>query len=186
MNLHADAIRFLYESSDCKAVQFRYALLGFDILMLVYLVVSSFFYGSSITHFLDVFFGIAILLDFLARLAINRPLIRYLLNPITLADLMVILSLLLPIVGENLAFLRVARMFRLFRSYHVMDHLGLDFPYFQKYGVFPRFRPNQMLRSLGQYLVTTLSNDETLFISHIFQKYKTCFKFASPDVNFER
>ena len=133
MKNYTQTIEFLYESSEVKAVRFRYALLCFDLLMLAYLVLSSFFYGSSLTHFLDVFFGIAILLDFLARLVISKPLMRYLLNPITLADVIVIFSLLLPMVGENLAFLRIARMFRLLRSYHVMDHLAKDIPYFQKH-----------------------------------------------------
>lgn len=132
MNRLHSALQYLYESSEKPAIRFRYTLLGFDVLVLAYLVTSSFYYGSALTHALDTFFGVAVLLDFSARLIISRPIMRYLFNPITLADVVVILSLLLPMVGENLAFLRVARMFRLLRSYHVMEHLARDVPYFQK------------------------------------------------------
>lgn len=132
MNHWRTTLHYLYESSEKPAVRFRYALLMFDLVMLAYLVVSSFYYGSAFIEILDICFGLAVLLDFLVRLITSKSLLKCLLNPITLADAIVILSLLLPMVGENLAFLRVARMFRLMRSYHVMDHLARDVPYFNK------------------------------------------------------
>ena len=47
-------------------------------------------------------------------------------------DLVVIASLLAPIVGEGLAFLRVARMLRLLRSYQTVRRLRTDFVFFRR------------------------------------------------------
>lgn len=55
-----------------------------------------------------------------------------LLHPFGIADLVVIASLLAPIVGEGLAFLRVARVFRLLRSYQLLKRLRQDFFWFHR------------------------------------------------------
>lgn len=121
----------LYEGDSPHAVRFRYALLGFDIATVIFLVVSSFFYGNEIVEWLDIVFGICILADFLARLWISRSRASFILNPLGFADLVVAVSLLLPLLGENLAFLRVIRALRLFRSYHMVNNLNRDFLFFR-------------------------------------------------------
>jgi voltage-gated potassium channel len=123
----------LYEGDSPSAARFRYALLGFDIATVLFLVVSSFFYGHEIVEWLDIVFGVFILADFLARLWISRSKASFLLNPLGFADIVVAVSLLLPLLGENLAFLRVIRALRLFRSYRMMSNLKRDLPFFQKH-----------------------------------------------------
>ena len=49
-----------------------------------------------------------------------------------LIDLVVIASMLAPIVGEGLAFLRVARVLRLLRSYTMVKRLRQDFRWFRR------------------------------------------------------
>ena len=58
---------------------------------------------------------------------------RDLLHPLGIADMVVIVSLLAPIVGEGLAFLRVARMLRLLRSYQTVRRLRTDFDFFRRH-----------------------------------------------------
>ena len=47
-------------------------------------------------------------------------------------DILVIVSMLAPIVGEGLAFLRVARVLRLLRSYTMVKRLRQDFRWFRR------------------------------------------------------
>ena len=51
----------------------------------------------------------------------------------TAADLVVIVSLLLPFFIENLAFLRIARALRLLRSYHLLRDLRRDSRWFRQH-----------------------------------------------------
>jgi voltage-gated potassium channel len=72
-----------------------------------------------------------LILDFAARLYAERKRMRHLLSLATAADLIVIVSLLLPFFIENLAFLRVARALRLLRSYHLLRDLRTDSAWFR-------------------------------------------------------
>jgi voltage-gated potassium channel len=104
-------------------------MLGVDLLVVGFVVVSSFFRGRAATEVLDPILGTIILLDLMARLWIaGRPL-RELFHPITLADVIVIVSLLVPAAGENFAFLRVLRVLRVLRSYRMMARLRRDVPF---------------------------------------------------------
>jgi voltage-gated potassium channel len=67
----------------------------------------------------------------MARLYAERATLRYLLNLTTVADLIVICSLLLPVFLENVAFLRIARALRLLRSYHLLRDLRADSAWFR-------------------------------------------------------
>ncbi|WP_455377970.1 ion channel [Petrachloros mirabilis] len=123
-------LRALYESDAPRGVHFRYILLLFDLGVILFLIVSSFFPGTVLTELFDLLFGLIILMDFSARMLISRSRLHELTHLSGIADIIVIISLLAPVVGENLAFLRVARSLRLLRSYQLMDRLQRDFPYF--------------------------------------------------------
>jgi voltage-gated potassium channel len=107
-------------------------MLGVDLMVVGFVVVSSFHRGTGWAEVLDPIFGTIVLLDFLARLWIARRPLRELLHPITIADLIVIVSLLAPAAGENFAFLRVLRMLRVLRSYRTAVRLGRDVPFFRR------------------------------------------------------
>jgi voltage-gated potassium channel len=96
-----------------------------------FVVASSFFRGTAWTEVLDPVLGTIILLDLAARLWIARRPLRELFHPITLADVIVVFSLLAPAAGENFAFLRVLRTLRLLRSYRMLARLRRDVPFFR-------------------------------------------------------
>lgn len=126
------ALHALYFGDSLQAVRFRYGLLLLDVVTLLFLAVSSFYYGTPLVEMLDVVFGVFILLDVGVRLWLSEKRAAYLLNPYGIADIVTVASLLLPLLGENLAFLRVVRALRLFRSYEVMSRMEKDFPFFRR------------------------------------------------------
>ncbi|GGW44449.1 ion transporter [Gemmobacter lanyuensis] len=122
----------LYEGETPRGVRFRYALLIFDITTILFLVGSSFTHHGLAVEIADAVIGLAIVADFTARLWISRNRLGELLHPAGVADLVVIASLLAPLAGEGLAFLRVARMLRLLRSYRLLSRLRQDFAFFRR------------------------------------------------------
>ena len=122
----------LYRGDGPVSRRFRYAMLGFDASMIVFIVVSSFFHGSDIVELLDYAFGFFVLLDFIARFATAKLPWKDLMHPAGLADIVVMLSLLAPLAGENLAFLRAVRALRLLRSYHIEKALIQDFDFVRR------------------------------------------------------
>ena len=125
-------IDLLYNGNSRAAHRFSYGLIMFDAVMVIFIVVSSFLEGHPVVETLDAVFGVGVLVDFLARLAITKKRLRAFTRLDGIADLIVIASLLAPVVGENLAFLRVARALRLFRSYQLISRLRRDFPVFRR------------------------------------------------------
>ncbi len=77
----------------------------------------------------DLAIATVLALDFAARVFIARRRWRYLLDPLTIVDAVVILTLVLPLLIENGAFLRVLRAVRLLRSYRVLQDLRGHFPF---------------------------------------------------------
>lgn len=127
-----DRLRELYESKTPRGRRFRYGLLAFDLVTIAFIVATSFIPRAPVVEMLDVMFGIVILADFAARLAISRQPIRELLHPATWADIAAIISFLAPIIGEGVGFLRILRTLRLMRTYHLLAQLRADSRYFRR------------------------------------------------------
>jgi voltage-gated potassium channel len=125
-------LRELYYGWSPRAVRFRYALLAFDLVVIGFVVASSFFFGHPLVEALDLIFGTLILADFGARLLASRSPLNELVHPLGIADSIVILSFLAPIAGANFAFLRIVRALRLFRSYQLVSRLRRDFTFFRR------------------------------------------------------
>jgi len=121
----------LYLGDSTRAHRFRYGLLVFDLVTIAFLVVSSFLQTAG-TEVIDAVIGLVIAADFAARLWIAPSRWRMLASPFGIADIVVIASLLAPIVGEGMAFLRIARMLRLLRSYELLARLRQDFDWFRR------------------------------------------------------
>ena len=124
-------LRYLYEGGTHRAHQFRYALLVFDLVTLLFIVATSFAPRNDVVETLDVVFGLIMLADFTARLFISRHRLRDLAHPTTWTDIAAIVSFLAPLVGEAAGFLRILRTLRLLRSYQLLARLRRDFPYFR-------------------------------------------------------
>ena len=132
MTRTVELIRELYFGETPAAHRFRYALLGFDLLVLAYIVVSSFFYHASAIGIIDVILGVIVLLDTTARIIASERRWFELLSIGTIIDLVVVASLLAPLSGHNLAFLRVLRALRFLRSYRTIHRLRKDVPFFRR------------------------------------------------------
>jgi voltage-gated potassium channel len=121
----------LYEGNTARAHRFRYGLLVFDVLTISFLVATSFTAHSPAVEIVDAAVGVVLLVEFLARLWISSSRLTFLFSPFGIADIVVIASLMAPIVGEGFAFLRVARLLRLLRSYQLVKRLRKDFRFFR-------------------------------------------------------
>jgi voltage-gated potassium channel len=121
----------LYEGNTEAGHRFRYGLLLFDLLTIAFVILSSFL-QSTHTEVADAVIGLLLLVDFVARLWIARNRWKMLFSPFGIIDIVVIISLLAPIVGEGFAFLRAARVLRLLRSYVLLDRLRMDFQWFRR------------------------------------------------------
>jgi len=116
-------INHLYNGTSIRARNFRWALLIFDGVTILYFVAASFYHHVDDFHVVEEGIGILYLLEFCARLYISKTRLRDVLHPVGLADLIVIASLLAPTLAENFSFLRVVRALRLLRSYHMLKNL---------------------------------------------------------------
>ena len=121
-NLHAK-IDNLYNGSSKTSRRFRWSLLAVDAITIMYFVVASFFHHIDQLHVVEEAIGVIYLVEFSARLFISKMRLRMIFNPISLADLIVIASLLAPSLAQNFSFLRVIRALRLLRSYHMLKSL---------------------------------------------------------------
>jgi voltage-gated potassium channel len=127
-----ERLRYWYEADSPPAHRFRYGLLVFDIVTVIFVVASSFTRDAGWIEALDVVFGLVILADFAARLLISRHRMRDLLHPGTWADAVAILSFLAPLAGEAGGFLRVLRTLRLLQTYQLLARLRADSAWFRR------------------------------------------------------
>ena len=125
-------IRQLYEGTTPGGVRFRYALLAFDIVTVLFIIATSFLPASEVIETLDVLFGIGILVDFAARLFITRHRLREFTRFSTWADVVAIISFLAPLAGEAGGFVRILRTLRLLRDYQMLARLRLDSEFFRR------------------------------------------------------
>lgn len=125
-------LRELYEGTSDEAQRFRYGLVVFDLATIAFVIVSSFLEWRVGFLILDIVFGVLILADLGARLAIARRRLRFLASPITLADIAATAAFLAPMLGDEYGFLRVLRMLRLLHTYQLVARLRADFRVFRE------------------------------------------------------
>ena len=131
-NTFRTRLRDLYEGGSHRAHQFRYALVALDLIVLLFIVATSFAPRNDIVEAFDILFGLIILADFSARLFVSNHRLRDLAHPTAWADIAAIISFLAPLVGEAAGFLRILRTLRLLRSYQLLNRLRRDVPYFRR------------------------------------------------------
>lgn len=127
-------VRLLYTGQSQRARQFRYGLIVFDAVTIVYFIATAALPATPVMTALNTGLGLLILLDLAARFWISDNLRRELTRIYTLADLVVVLSLLLaPLISENFAFLRVLRGLRLIHAYHLLRDLRRESLFFRRH-----------------------------------------------------
>jgi voltage-gated potassium channel len=124
-----ERLRTLYEGETQAAARFRYALLVFDLITILFIIVTSFLPNSDFIELADMLFGAVIMADVTARLII-APNWKARLHPINLIDIVAVVSFLAPITGEGAGILRILRTLRLLRSQLLRDRLRKDSPFF--------------------------------------------------------
>lgn len=115
-----DTLANLYEGEGTAPRVFRGALFVFDLATIAYFLATATSRFNAGIVAVDIAVGIVVLSDVIARgwIADNRW--KFLLSLPTLADIVVMASLLAPLfAGSNLAFLRVLRVLRLIRTFRV-------------------------------------------------------------------
>lgn len=127
-----EKLRRLYHGRSLAAQRFRYALLAFDILTILFIIGTSFLPREPWIEWLDVAFGLVILTDFCARIWVSPHPLREFAHPATWADMVAIFSFLAPIVGEGLGFLRILRTLRLLHTYQLISRLRADSTFFRQ------------------------------------------------------
>jgi voltage-gated potassium channel len=123
-----EAVRELYQGSGRAAVRARLALLVFDLVVVLFFVVTTFLPHARWIELTDYVLGVLLALDYLGRMLAARDRLGFLLGPFALIDLVVALSLFAPAITESFLFLRVLRTLRLLRSYHVLRELRERMP----------------------------------------------------------
>ena len=126
------SVRRLYEGATPEGFRFRYGLLAFDIVTVLFIIATSFLPSNEITEALDVVFGVVILADFVARLFASRNRLREFTRFSTWTDIVAIVSFLAPLAGEAAGFLRILRTLRLLRDYQMLARLRQDSTFFQR------------------------------------------------------
>jgi len=127
-----ERLRLLYHGRSQTAHRFRYALVAFDVITILFIIVTSFTAREPWLEWLDLMFGIVILTDFCARIYVSPHPAREFTHPATWADMVAIFSFLAPIVGEGLGFLRILRTLRLLHTYQLVARLRADSTFFRR------------------------------------------------------
>ncbi|MFC4349138.1 potassium channel family protein [Kordiimonas lipolytica] len=127
-----EKLAHLYFGADQRAHRFRLALLALDLLTIAFFILSSLLERGLATYIIDYSIALFLLVEFSARLYIARRKLRFLVSFSSLADLIVIFSLIAPLFIDNLGFLRVVRMLRLMRSYHMLKTIRQESSWFRQ------------------------------------------------------
>jgi len=128
-----ERLHHLYYSTAADACRFRYAVLAFDGVTLLFVIVTSFLPRAPVVEVVDVLIGLVLVAEFAAWLAGSRRPWREALRPASIADVVAIASFLAPLAGEGAGFLRVVRTLRLIHSYRMLGTLRRDFAFFRRH-----------------------------------------------------
>jgi voltage-gated potassium channel len=124
-------LRELYFGTGRRSRRFRYGLIALDLVTIGVFLVSSYAREHWWMVPVDLVLAALLIAEFSARLYAEEDPRRACFTFATLADVVVILSLLLPAFVDNLAFLRVARALRLLRSYQLLRDLRAESDWFR-------------------------------------------------------
>ncbi|WOI57200.1 ion channel [Palleronia sp. LCG004] len=125
-----DIIHELYRGDGDRAHIFRTLLFLFDISTIGYFIYTATAEATTRLLLLDLAIAIVVLTDLSLRLWIAERRVRYLLSVPTLADIIVVVSLLAPVLtGANLGFFKVLRVLRLMRVSEFAEKLNRRTPW---------------------------------------------------------
>jgi len=123
MNKLSSFCQEIYYGMTQRALRARYGLVALDLLIIAYFMVTTFLPAYGWIVAVDMVIGVILIVDLLGRVAGNRDRWAYLTRPMALVDVVVIVSLFVPAMLGNFAFLRVVRAMRLMRSFVIVRQL---------------------------------------------------------------
>ena len=127
-----DRIRLLYEGSSKRATRFRYALLMFDAVTILFFLATAAMPFTPTLIAVDAVVAILVLADLICRFWIAPDKKRHLRQIYVIVDIIVLISLIAaPFMGQGLAMLRLMRALRLVHSYHLLRDLRRDSEFFR-------------------------------------------------------
>jgi len=94
-------VRRLYAGRSKQAENFRYVLLAFDIVTVSFFIAVSFMPLTPLILMLDYAIAMVLITDFLARIWIAPHKLRHIVTLAKVADVVVIVSLLAPVLGRT-------------------------------------------------------------------------------------
>jgi voltage-gated potassium channel len=125
--------RELYFGTHAYSRAFRFTLLVIDAATLIYFIAVTTLPPYAWLRTIDIIIGVYIALDLSARFIASYSARSYLREISTWTDIAVLASLLVPAAAEDYLFLRILRIFRLLRSYHMLRDLRELSPFFRRH-----------------------------------------------------
>ncbi len=125
----------LYEGVGSWPITFRWAMLIFDAVTISYFLVSPFIPREGYHFWLDYVIGVVIALDLAARFYIAPRKRKFMLRVMNIADVIVVISLVAPLVTQNYAFLRIIRAMRIARAFTFLNEQSPIASYLQLHRV---------------------------------------------------
>lgn len=153
---------WLYEGHGNGPYFFRIGLLTFDILTITYFLWAP-FRGQGVSHpLVDYAIGVLIGIDLLARFYIAKPKLKFWKRVYNWADIIVVISMLMPMFTQNFAFLRLLRAVRIIRAFTLLRRLkGVSSYLKQREAIFDRITNLIVFIFLMSGLVYVLQKDQT-------------------------
>jgi voltage-gated potassium channel len=127
-----DRLKHLYAGDSNEARAFRFGILAFDIVTVIFFIATSLVENEGWVFVIDGIIALIILTDLAARFYIADQPSQLFMRLTTWLDIIVIVTLLLPMFLSNLLFLRVIRSLRILQSYRVIKDLREVSPYFKR------------------------------------------------------
>ncbi|MBI1340872.1 ion transporter [bacterium] len=109
-------LRHLYHGGSRAAIRFQATLLVFDALLIAFFIVSPFLEQGPLFLIVDYVIAAILFVDLCARAYAYGDVSKWLKRPLVWADIVVLLSLLVPNVIFNMGFLRILRAYTLVNS----------------------------------------------------------------------
>jgi voltage-gated potassium channel len=109
-------LRLLYHGHSPAALRFRLAVLLIDLVILAFFIATPLLRGRPSFYWVDYSIAALVAADMIARMLASTDIPRWLRQPTSIVDLLILVTLLFPDWLGNLAFLRVLRLWTLSRN----------------------------------------------------------------------
>ncbi len=122
----------LYRGTSPNSVPFNVVLICFDIVTLAFFITISFIPHNPLIISLEIAIGSLLVIDFFFQIAAAKNKIKEFFHPLSIIDLIVIVSLFSAPLTGNLVFLRIIRAIRIIRTYRLLLRFRSSSKFFKR------------------------------------------------------